>query len=71
MCFIHLVSEGYTSLQWLLLSQSTGSRHMGSVVVVCRPWGIGSVVTGHRLSSYGTQAFAKYHVESSQTRDLT
>ena len=48
MCFIQLASEGYTSLQWLLLSQSTGSRHMRSVVVVCRPQSIALVVMAHR-----------------------
>ena len=46
------------SLRWLLSLQSTGSRvcrlqylqHMGSVVVACRLWSMGSVVVVHGLS---------------------
>ena len=51
------VSGGYSSfwcvgfsLRWLLLSWSTGSRHVGSVVVACELWSTGSVVVVRRLS---------------------
>ena len=58
-CGLSLVmaSGGYSSLQyagfslqWLLLLQNTGSRHTGSVVVVCRLQSAGSVVVAHGLS---------------------
>ena len=38
------------SLQWLLLLRSTGSRHVGSVVVACGLQSAGSVVVAHGLS---------------------
>ena len=67
------VSGGYSSLwysvfsvQWLLLLQSTGSRHVGSVVGAhgLRSWGtwaqelghVGSVVGARGLRSWGTWA---------------
>ena len=69
------VSQGYSSLQcmgfsqqWLLLLQSTGSRHMGfsgcgmgSVVALPGLWGTGSIVGCLGL-------IAPWHVGSSQTR---
>ena len=52
-----VASRGYSSLWcavfslwWLLLQQSTCSRCVGSVVVVCRLQSTGSVVVVHRLS---------------------
>ena len=54
---------GYCSLQcvgfslwWLLLLQSTGSRHTGSVVVAHGLSSCGSWALERRLSSCGTQA---------------
>ena len=57
------VSGGYSSLwfmgfslQWLLLLRSTGSRRMGSVVVVHELSSCGLRALEHRLSSCGAQA---------------
>ena len=44
------------SLRWLLLLRSTGSRHVGSVVVARRLSSCGSQALEHRLSSCGAQA---------------
>ena len=44
------------SLQWLLLLWSTGSRHMGSVVVARGLSSCGSWALERRLSSCGSQA---------------
>ena len=56
-------SRGYSllrctgfSLRWLLLLQSTGSRHVGSVVVALGLSSCGSRALGHRLSSHGSWA---------------
>jgi len=75
------VSGGYSSLwysvfslQWLLLLQSTGSRHVGSVVGAhgLRSWGtwaqelghVGSVVGARGLRSWGTWAQELGHMGS-------
>ena len=56
-------SEGYSllrcagfSLSWLLLLQSMGSRHAGSVVVARGLSSCGLQALEHRLSSCGAQA---------------
>ena len=58
-----VASGGYSSLwcvgfslQWLLLLQSTGSRHVGSVVVAHGLSSCGSRALEHRLSSCGAWA---------------
>ena len=38
-----------SSLPWFPSSRSTGSRHTGSVVVVCGLWSAGSAVVAHKL----------------------
>ena len=55
--FLVVVSGRYSSLQctgcllwWLLLLRSTGSRHVGSVVVAHGLQSTGSVVVAHGLS---------------------
>ena len=53
-----VASGGYSSLWWLLLLQSTGSRvheppqlwHVSSVVAAPRLWSTGSIVVVHGLS---------------------
>ena len=50
------------SLQWLLLLQSTGPGHAGSVVVVSGLSSCGSRALGYRLSSCGAWAYLLHEV---------